>query len=100
MRIAFAVCIACTSPKPTTLAPPTAAPIAVPLTAASQTITSEPIVREDISPPFSLTASDGSGLHLVRVEAKAVVEGPLAFTELHLFFHNPEQRQREGRFQI
>ena len=31
---------------------------------------------------------------------KAVVEGPLAFTELHLYFHNPEDRRREGTFQI
>src|SRR5262249_21202232 len=29
-----------------------------------------------------------------------VVEGPLAYTELHLFFHNPEARRREGTFQI
>ncbi len=50
--------------------------------------------------PFTLTASDGSGLQLVRVEAKAVVDGPLAFTELHLDFHNPEIRTREGTFAI
>ncbi len=37
---------------------------------------------------------------LVRVDAKAVVEGPLAFTELHLYFHNPEPRRREGTFAI
>ncbi|HEY5926584.1 MAG TPA: VIT domain-containing protein, partial [Kofleriaceae bacterium] len=47
-----------------------------------------------------LTASDGSGLLLTRVDAKAVFEGPLAFTELHLYFHNPENRVREGTFQI
>src|SRR5262249_29287765 len=39
-------------------------------------------------------------LQLVRVEAKAVLEGPLAFTELHLYFHNPENRRREGTFAI
>lgn len=50
--------------------------------------------------PISLTASDGSGLMLVSVEARAVIEDPLAFTELHLKFHNPEPRRREGRFQI
>ena len=54
----------------------------------------------DLAPPWSLTASDGSGLVLSRVEAKAVFEGPLAFTELHLYFHNPEDRRREGTFQI
>ncbi len=52
------------------------------------------------SAPISLTASDGSGLVLVSVEARAVIEEPLAFTELHLKFHNPESRQREGRFAI
>ena len=54
----------------------------------------------DLAPPWSLTASDGSGLILTRVDAKAVVEGPLAFTELHLYFHNPEARTREGTFSI
>jgi hypothetical protein len=32
--------------------------------------------------PLSLTASDGSGLKLVALEGRAVVSGPLAFTEL------------------
>ena len=50
--------------------------------------------------PWTLTASDGSGLMLTRVDAKAVFQGPLAFTELHLYFHNPEARQREGTFTI
>jgi hypothetical protein len=50
--------------------------------------------------PISLTASDGSGLTLVSVSARAVIEDPLAFTELHLKFHNPEPRRREGRFEI
>ncbi len=50
--------------------------------------------------PWSLTASDGSGLAVARVEARAVVEGPLAFTELHLWFDNAEDRTREGRFAI
>jgi outer membrane protein OmpA-like peptidoglycan-associated protein len=50
--------------------------------------------------PMSLTASDGSGLKLVSLQARGVVEDPLAFTELHLTFHNPEQRQIEGQFEI
>ena len=29
-----------------------------------------------------------------------MVEGPLAFTELHLYFRNDESRVREGTFQI
>jgi hypothetical protein len=51
-------------------------------------------------PPLSLTASDGSGLELVSLSAQAVVEDPLALTELHLIFRNPENRVREGRFRI
>ena len=50
--------------------------------------------------PISLTASDGTGLELVSLTADAVVEDPLAFTELHLVFQNPEHRVREGRFRI
>ena len=36
--------------------------------------------------PLSLTASDGSGLKLMSLEARAVISGPLAYTELHLTF--------------
>jgi tetratricopeptide (TPR) repeat protein len=50
--------------------------------------------------PLALTASDGAGLELVSLSARAVIEDPLAFTELHLVFRNPEQRVREGRFRI
>ena len=44
------------------------------------------------SPPIGLTASDGTGLALVAVEANGVLEPPLAFTELHLTFENPRDR--------
>ena len=50
--------------------------------------------------PFGLTASDGSGVKLVSIAARAVVQDPLAFTELHLVFENPEDRVREGTFSI
>jgi len=50
--------------------------------------------------PVSLTGSDGAGLELVSYQATAVVQEPLAFTELHLVFRNPEARVREGRFRI
>ena len=50
--------------------------------------------------PFSLTASDGTGLRLVALRARVVVDGPLAFTELRLTFRNAQNRQREGRFSI
>jgi hypothetical protein len=53
-----------------------------------------------VEPPISLTASDGTGLKLVRLTGRAVIEEPLAFTELHLVFENPEDRTIEGNFSI
>jgi len=50
--------------------------------------------------PIRLTASDGTGLSLVALEANGVLEPPLAFTELHLTFENPRDQTIEGRFQI
>ncbi|MBN2525033.1 MAG: AgmX/PglI C-terminal domain-containing protein [Deltaproteobacteria bacterium] len=50
--------------------------------------------------PVNLTASDGKGLRLQTYKAKGVVQGPLAFTELHLTFANPESRTKEGYFEI
>lgn len=50
--------------------------------------------------PISLTASDGTGLQIVSFKANAVVADPLAFTELHLIFKNPEARVLEGQFEI
>src|SRR4051794_20643558 len=61
---------------------------------ATNVLTPEP------SAPLSLTGSDGSGLELLSLTAQAVVDDPLAFTELHLTFRNPENRTREGRFRI
>ncbi|MBV1857445.1 MAG: TonB family protein [Nannocystaceae bacterium] len=50
--------------------------------------------------PMSLTAGDGSGLQLRSVSGTVVIEDPVAFTELHLVFHNPQPRRREGRFEV
>src|SRR5207248_7869964 len=50
--------------------------------------------------PISLTASDGSGLKLVKLTARGVVQDPLAFTELQLTFENPLDRVIEGQFKI
>lgn len=66
--------------------------------AANAVITWAPTPREE--PPARLTASDGTGLAMVKAKVKAVVQEPLAFTELHLTFENPENRTREGRFEI
>jgi len=50
--------------------------------------------------PVSLTSSDGTGLRILSLQARAVVEGPLAFTELHLAFRNDQPRTIEGQFAI
>jgi tetratricopeptide (TPR) repeat protein len=50
--------------------------------------------------PIGLTASDGTGLGLVGMHANAVIDAPLAFTELHLVFDNPRAQQIEGHFRI
>ena len=50
--------------------------------------------------PVSLTASDGTGLKLVKFDASAVVQDPLAFTELRLTFENPLDRVLEGQFKV
>ncbi len=50
--------------------------------------------------PVELTASDGTGLRLVALEAEGALEPPLAFTELHLTFENPRDARIEGRFRI
>ncbi|MCB9679483.1 MAG: hypothetical protein H6737_30540 [Alphaproteobacteria bacterium] len=52
------------------------------------------------SAPLSLTAADGTGLRLAEMHVDAVVEEPLAYTQLHLVFENPEDRRIEGRFEI
>ena len=96
----LALCAACNSAPQTPPQTTTASSVPVPLTAATQEIAKQQIAHEDIQPPWTLTASDGSGLLLSRVEAKAVMEGPLAYTELHLYFFNQENRIREGTFQI
>src|ERR1044072_9042931 len=43
----------------------------------------------DGAPPFSLTATDGPGLALVAVDARGVLEPPLALTAPHPPLHNP-----------
>lgn len=50
--------------------------------------------------PIQLTASDGDGLELRELRVRAVIEGPLAFTELKMSFHNARKRELEGSFAI
>ncbi|WP_437968019.1 AgmX/PglI C-terminal domain-containing protein [Sorangium sp. So ce260] len=56
--------------------------------------------RRPAAPPVQLTAADGTGLRLVALTGRAVIEAPLALTELHLTFENPEDRVLEGTFRV
>ena len=58
------------------------------------------VATDKVEAPYSLTASDGTGLELVGLDARAVVDGPLAFTELRLTFKNPQPRTIEGHFKV
>src|SRR5690606_326307 len=51
-------------------------------------------------PPISLTASDGTGLVLDSVRVRAVLEEPVALTELELAFQSPRDERMEGQFEI
>ena len=55
---------------------------------------------DDETGPMSLTASDGTGLELQRVDVEAVVDDPVALTEMALTFKNPKEAQVEGRFEL
>jgi len=112
----LALCVACSTggePTPRPVPKPIAGPVladmptgrlvpskvtAVPLPQFAASM--QQIAGEAQEAPWSLTASDGSGLLATRVDAKAVLQGPLAFTELHLYFENTEARVREGTFSI
>ena len=96
-RFAVVLVVVGCSSNPPPKNQPVVSTIAVQRVAAFRAAT--PPMREPTA-AWTLTASDGSGLRLAAVEARAVIEGPLAFTELHLRFHNPENRIREGTFAI
>ena len=64
---------------------------------AEQAGVDEPVRRE---PPIALTAVDGAALPLRALHVRAVLDQPLAFTELELLFDNPEGRSLEGRLAL
>lgn len=76
--------------------PASAGATATPVSAGLRTTTAKDLPP----PPLQLTASDGQGLQLVKLTARAVLDGPLALTELHLTFANTEARQRQGTFEM
>ena len=50
--------------------------------------------------PLALTAADGTALTLRSLTVRAVVDEPLAFTELEMVFDNPEGRQLDGQLAV
>jgi hypothetical protein len=80
-------------------APPPAAPAESPEKVLAVAFDDIP-TRVAAAAPLSLTASDGTGLALVALKARAVLDDPLAFTELALTFENPSDRVLEGTFSI
>lgn len=86
--------------RPVVRAPAPNAYISAP-SSGEATLVAPPVEERPVDgPPVSLTASDGSGLALADMHASAVIEGPLAFTEVRLAFDNTESRVREGTFKI
>ena len=59
-----------------------------------------PPAEAGIAPPLALTTADGTALRLASVRIEASVQEPLAFTELHLVFENPEAHALDGRFDL
>jgi hypothetical protein len=50
--------------------------------------------------PMRLTASDGTGLLLRRLQVRGVIDDPVSLTELHLTFENPHDRVLDGAFEL
>ncbi len=91
------------APPPSTPVHPVTVPKAkpsMPLVAVPPPAFAEPQWQRASGAPLTLTASDGSGLTLTKMTARAVVNAPLAFTELTLTFDNPRDRVIEGTFSI
>lgn len=74
-------------------------------TVAPEGVVVAPPVREETpllarGAPVSLTASDGTALTLRSLRVRAVVDEPLAFTELEMVFANPEGRVLDGQLAV
>jgi tetratricopeptide (TPR) repeat protein len=106
LAVVIPVSAACGGGQPKTIAAPTpSATPAPPSSASAVAIVVEPppaplIAQGPMTPPMTLTASDGTGLRLMRLVGRSVVDDPLAFTELTLTFENPSERTLEGTFAI
>jgi len=102
LAAALAVGPGCARPPPAPVVPSSPSPVAAAPRAQGELTHAAGWVAypRPAGPPMSLTASDGTGLSLVDLDVKAVVEEPLAFTEMRLAFDNPGDRTLEGTFSI
>ncbi|WP_165704122.1 VIT domain-containing protein, partial [Enhygromyxa salina] len=57
-------------------------------------------VRPPDNRPIRMLSRDGTDLPLVSLEVRGTVEDPLAFTELHLEFENPEPRPLDATLSL
>src|SRR4051812_36351644 len=95
--------LGCGSEAPLLAPPPGPGQAARPLPVVAIQWENQPDLPDEARPdgvPVSLTSGDGEGLSVSALSATAVVEDPLAFTELRFIFKNPEPRVIEGRFEI
>ncbi|WP_437876251.1 AgmX/PglI C-terminal domain-containing protein [Sorangium sp. So ce513] len=91
---ALSTCADSPLPPAAPASPPGGAASAAPPAPSAPTL----VARRPEAAPIRLTAADGTGLRLVALTGRAVIEAPLAFTELRLTFENPEDRVLEGTF--
>jgi tetratricopeptide (TPR) repeat protein len=64
-------------------------------------LSSEPVEKKSFhGEPVALRAHNGVRLPLRTMEVRGEIEGPLAFTEMHLEFANPEPKTLEGNLEI
>ncbi|PRQ07149.1 Vault protein inter-alpha-trypsin [Enhygromyxa salina] len=59
-----------------------------------------PEVRRPDNRPIRMLSRDGTDMPLVSLEVRGTVEDPLAFTELHLEFENPEPRPLDATLSL
>jgi hypothetical protein len=60
----------------------------------------EPSTQAPDGRPIRMTSRDGTDLPLISLEVRGTVEDPLAFTELHLEFENPEPRPLDATLEL
>lgn len=89
---------ACSAARPLYRASPAPAPTEVAPAAGGKGFVSAKLALPPS--PLSLTASDGSGLELISMSARAELDDPVAVTHLELRFDNPKDQVVEGKLQL